>query len=130
MSAGPAGPIPAQLLALVEDLTARGVGLRSLAEQIDTVSAAGRLVLHVFGALAEFERSLMRERTMAGLSAARACGRVGGRPRALTWQRLAHARELHAGGMPVSEIADVLLVGRSTLYRTLKEESGEVADAG
>ena len=75
------------LLGLVEDLAARDVGLRSLAEQIDTTSATGRLVLHVFGALAEFECALMHERTMAGLAAARARGRIGGRPKALTGAR-------------------------------------------
>lgn len=110
------------LLSLVEDLAARGVGLRSLAEQIDTSSATGRLVLHVFGALAEFERGLNHERTMAGLAAARARGRVGGRPPALTGRRLAHARELAAAGMPVAEIADTLLVGRSTMYRALRAD--------
>jgi len=87
------------LLSLIQDLTERKVGLRSLAEHIDTTSATGRLVLHVFGALAEFERALMHERTMAGLVAARARGRRGGRPRALTaaqrptpkkWQPVAH----------------------------------------
>ena len=65
------------LLQLVENLTVHDVGLRSLAEEIDTTSATGRLVLHVFGALAEFERGLNHERTMAGLAAARARGRVG-----------------------------------------------------
>ncbi|VBA55042.1 recombinase family protein [Mycobacterium pseudokansasii] len=109
-----------ELLALVEDLTSRGIGLRSLGEQIDTTSAAGRLVLHVFGALAEFERALMHERTMAGLAAARARGRVGGRPQALSGSRLTHARELQAQGMPVWEIAQLLGVGRSTAYRQLK----------
>ncbi|WP_459958384.1 recombinase family protein [Mycobacterium avium] len=109
-----------ELLTLVADLTARGVGLRSLGEQIDTTSAAGRLVLHVFGALAEFERALMHERTMAGLTAARARGRVGGRPTALSGSRLTHARQLRAQGVPVWEIAQLLGVGRSTVYRQLK----------
>jgi DNA invertase Pin-like site-specific DNA recombinase len=108
------------LLDLVEQLTARGVGLRSLAEEIDTSSATGRLVLHVFGALAEFERGLNHERTMAGLAAARARGRIGGRPRALSGRRLAHERELAAAGVPVAEIADTLVVGRSTVYRVLR----------
>ena len=89
------------LLNLIEDLARRDVGLRSLVEQIDTTSATGRLVLHVFGALAEFERALMRERTMAGLNAARSRGRVGGRPRALTTTQLAHAKVLAATGTPV-----------------------------
>ena len=108
------------LLSLIEDLTAREIGLRSLSELIDTTSATGRLILHVFGALAEFERGLMHERTMAGLAAARLCGRVGGRPPALAGPRLDHARELAAAGMSATEIADVLLVGRSTVYRALR----------
>lgn len=111
------------LLNLVEDLTNRGVGLRSLAEQIDTTSATGRLVLHVFAALAEFERSLNHERTIAGLAAARARGRVGGRPRALRGSRLVHAREMAAAGVAVTEIADTLLVGRSTVYRALRQNA-------
>lgn len=110
------------LLGLVEVLAGRSVGLRSLAEQLDTSSATGRLVLHVFGALAEFERGINHERTMAGLAAARARGRIGGRPPALSGQRLAHARELAAAGMPAAEIAKTLLVGRSTVYRALRAE--------
>ncbi|ORB68109.1 MULTISPECIES: recombinase family protein [Mycobacterium] len=110
------------LLDLVEELSAHNVGLRSLAEEIDTNSATGRLVLHVFGALAEFERGINHERTMAGLNAARARGRVGGRPMALSGQRLAHAREMAAAGVPVPEIASTLLVGRSTVYRALNRQ--------
>jgi DNA invertase Pin-like site-specific DNA recombinase len=109
-----------ELLALVEDLTARGVGLRSLTEQIDTASAAGRLVLHVFGALAEFERALMHERTMVGLTAARPRGRRGGRPRALSAAQRSHAAELAAAGAPIREIAKLLGAGRSTVYRALR----------
>jgi DNA invertase Pin-like site-specific DNA recombinase len=111
------------LLNLIEDLAARDVGLRSLAEHIDTTSATGRLVLHVFGALAEFERSLVRERTMAGLVAARARGRVGGRPRALTAAQLTHAQTMAAAGTPVREIAEVLGASRSTVYRHLRGSS-------
>jgi len=110
------------LLGLVEDLAARDVGLRSLTEQIDTTSATGRLVLHVFAALAEFERALMHERTMAGLAAARARGRIGGRPRALTGARLAHARRLADTGTPVREIAVILGVARSTVYSSLQTD--------
>jgi len=106
------------LLNLVEELTAHDLGLRSLAEEIDTSSATGRLVLHVFGALAEFERGINHERTLAGLAAARARGRIGG-PRVLSGRRLAHAREMAAAGVPVTEIAETLLVGRSTVYRAL-----------
>lgn len=118
------------LLDLVEHLASLGVGLRSLAEQIDTTSATGRLILHVFAALAEFERGINHERTMAGLAAARSRGRIGGRPRALTGQRLDHARQLAASGLAVADIADMLLVGRSTLYRALnQEQKGETTMA-
>lgn len=110
-----------ELLRLVEDFAGRGVKLRSLGEQIDTSTAAGRLVLHVFGALAEFERAVMRERTVAGLASARARGRVGGRRPALRGARLAHARRLRTDGVPVWEIAQLLGVGRSTVYRTLSQ---------
>jgi DNA invertase Pin-like site-specific DNA recombinase len=120
------------LLGLVEELTSRAVGLRSLAEQIDTTSATGRLVLHVFGALAEFERAINHERTMSGLAAARVRGRVGGRPRALRGHRLEYARQLASAGIPASDIAEVLRVGRSTVYRALdvnnKESERKMAD--
>lgn len=109
------------LLGLVGELNTRDVGLRSLAENIDTSNATGRLVLHIFGALAEFERGINHERTMAGLAAARARGRVGGRPLALSGGRLNHARQMAASGVSVAEIADTLLVGRSTVYRALKD---------
>ena len=114
------------LLDLVEELSARNVGLRSLAEEIDTNSATGRLVLHIFGALAEFERGINHERTMAGLAAARARGRVGGRPPALSGGRLGHAREMAASGVSVAEIADTLLVGRSTVYRALRKSKDQL----
>jgi DNA invertase Pin-like site-specific DNA recombinase len=113
------------LLDLVEHLASRAVGLRSLTEEIDTSSATGRLILHVFAALAEFERGINHERTMAGLAAARSRGRIGGRPRALTGQRLDYARQLAESGMAVSDIADMLVVGRSTLYRALNQEKGD-----
>lgn len=110
------------LLNLVEHLAAQKVGLRSLAEQIDTSSATGRLILHVFAALAEFERGINHERTMAGLAAAKSRGRIGGRPKAVTGHRLDHARRLAESGMSVPDIADMLLVGRSTLYRALNHQ--------
>jgi DNA invertase Pin-like site-specific DNA recombinase len=73
-----------QLIETVETLRVRGIGFRSLTEALDTTTAQGRLVFHMFGALAEFERSLIRERTQAGLAAARRAGRTGGRPPKLT----------------------------------------------
>ena len=84
------------LIDLVADLEQRGVGLRSLTESIDTSTPGGKLIFHVFGALAEFERELIRERTQAGLAAARARGRVGGRPTVWTPEKLRTARAMHA----------------------------------
>jgi hypothetical protein len=77
-----------QLIETVEELHKRECRFRSITEEIDTTTASGRLIFHIFGALAEFERSIIRERTMAGLEAARARGRRGGRPRVLTEERL------------------------------------------
>lgn len=111
------------LLDLVETLTERGVHLRSLTESIDTGSASGRMILSVFGALAEFERELIRERTQAGLDAAKARGQRLGRRAALTDDQLAQARTLIAGGHRVPDVARTLGVGRSTLYRALQSET-------
>ena len=72
-----------ELIDLVGELKGRGVGFRSLKEALDTTTSGGRLIFHIFGALAEFEREIIRERTMAGLESAKARGRHGGRPRAL-----------------------------------------------
>jgi DNA invertase Pin-like site-specific DNA recombinase len=108
------------LIELATVLEERGIGLRSLQEQIDTTTANGRLVFHVFGALAEFERSLLSERTRAGLAAARARGRRGGRPPTVTPDKLELARRLvDERKMTMQQIADALGVGRSTLYRAL-----------
>ena len=111
------------LLALVETLTDRGVHLRSLTESIDTGTASGRMVLSVFGALAEFERSLIVERTQAGMAAARARGVKVGRPAVVTADQLAQARTLVAAGHSVAAVAKTLGIGRSTLYRGLSAES-------
>src|SRR4051794_31617091 len=77
-----------QLIETIETLRVKGIGFRSLTEALDTTTAQGRLVFHMFGALAEFERSLIRERTQAGLAAARRLGRTGGPPRELTDDRI------------------------------------------
>lgn len=107
----------AHLLETVADLDRRHVGFISLTENIDTVTAGGRLVMHIFGALAEFERAIIHERTMAGLEAARARGRVGGRPRKLSEADIAVARTLlQETDTPVPDIAKRLKVSVSTLY--------------
>lgn len=115
------------LIDTVNDLEARGVGFKSLTENIDTTTPGGRLVFHVFGALAEFESELIRERTRAGLAAARARGRRGGRPRKLGRRQLATARTLLEDGRhTVKSVAETLGVARSTLYRALaREREGE-----
>lgn len=110
---------------LIETVTAladRKIGFRSLTENINTTTAGGKLVFHLFGSLAEFERDLIRDRTMAGLTAARARGRIGGRPPALTPDKLAVAQQLHASRQHTMQaIAEVVGVSRATLYRHLAQ---------
>ena len=109
-----------QLIETVENLRVRGIGFRSLTEALDTTTAQGRLVFHMFGTLAEFERSLIRERTQAGLAAARRLGRTGGRPAKLTEDDLDAARALLANpDIGVTQIAHRLGVSPATLYRYL-----------
>jgi DNA invertase Pin-like site-specific DNA recombinase len=114
------------LIETVTDLHARGVGFKSLTEQIDTTTPSGKLIFHVFGALAEFERDLIRERTQAGLAAARARGRVGGRPKKLADPKtLALAQKLYDDGQTdVATICRTLRIARATLYRYLDRSTG------
>ena len=109
------------LIDLIQTLEGRGVGFKSLTEQIDTTTSGGKLIFHIFGALAEFERNLIRERTMAGLQAARARGRKGGRPRKPnTDTKIVMAKRLHADpNNSIAEICKTLGVSRATLYRYL-----------
>lgn len=110
------------LVATVNEMNDLRVGLRSLNEAIDTTTAGGRLTFHLFAAIAEFERELIRERTLAGLAAARASGRKGGQPPADP-KRVKVGLDLIAKGYKVSEAARIVGLGRSTLYRELKEAS-------
>lgn len=111
------------LIQLTSELTARGVGFRSLSEAIDTTSAQGKLLLPMLGALAEFERSLITERTRAGLAAAQRRGVKVGRKPKLTGRRLHQARKMIAAGQPASEVADFAQVSRATLYRALAQSA-------
>ncbi len=110
----------ADLVRLITELEQRKINFESLTEKIETRSPAGRLVFHVFAALAEFERNLIRERTVAGLKAARARGRKGGRPAKLSAKEIKTIRALlKTADIPVAEIAARFGIARSTLYRAL-----------
>jgi DNA invertase Pin-like site-specific DNA recombinase len=109
------------LIEAVSQLQARGIGFRSITESIDTTTSGGKLIFHVFGALAEFERDIIRERTKAGLAAARARGRRGGRPRAIPPKRLAQLHALAADtSAAIPDILDTFKISRATYYRYLR----------
>jgi DNA invertase Pin-like site-specific DNA recombinase len=109
-----------QLIETIESLDKNQIGLRSLTEEIDTTSAGGRLVFHVFSSLAEFERGLIKERTLAGLAAAAHLGRFGGRPPALKDEDLEVIKTLLLNpNITVAEIAKRMKINPSTLYRHL-----------
>src|SRR5919106_2745899 len=106
------------LITTMTDLEKRGIGFKSLTENIDTTTSGGKLIFHIFGALAEFERNLIRERTNAGLTAARARGRQGGRPKALTTEEVKLLQELYnKKEVSIPEICQQLQISRMTLYR-------------
>ncbi len=106
------------LIDMVGQLESLGIGLQSIHESIDTSSSTGRLVFHIFGALAEFERNLIRERTQAGLQAARARGRVGGRPMALNSDKQKLAVRLYEEKQhTVQQICEMMNISKPTLYR-------------
>ena len=117
------------LIELVTELEESGIGFKSLTESMDTTTNNGKLIFHIFGALAEFERNLIRERTQAGLAAARARGRKGGRPPALDDERKAMAINLYnSGEHSVEEICQTMGISRPTLYTYLRKakEGGQV----
>src|SRR5208282_1957571 len=115
----------ADLVRLIAELETRRIHFESLTEKIETRSPAGKLVFHVFAALAEFERNLIRERTVAGLKAARARGRKGGHPAKLSAKEIKTIRALlKTADIPVAEIAARFGVARSTLYRAILNARG------
>lgn len=117
------------LIETVQALEQRGVGFKSLTEQIDTTTPGGTLIFHVFGALAQFERALIVERTQAGLAAARARGRQGGRPRGATRydpKKLALAQQLATDPQrSITEICQTLGIARTTFYRYTVASAGK-----
>src|SRR3954468_20223402 len=110
------------LIETVSQLQQRGVGFRSLQEQLDTGASGGKLVFHVFGALAEFERDLIRERTHAGLAAARARGRLFGRPKVLSPRKVEQLQTLATDERTtVAEICHTLEISRATFCRYVRD---------
>jgi len=107
------------LIEIMADLNARAIGFQSLTEDINTSTPGGKLLFHIMGAISEFERDLIRERTQTGLKAARAKGRIGGRPRQMTDDKINAVRELLASGTPVKDAAAAVGVSVPTLYRWL-----------
>jgi len=118
------------VLELVEDLTRRGVGLRSITEEIDTSGPMGKAILTVMLAFGTLERDVLIERTRAGLDAARAQGRVGGRPTVVSLDKLKAARALIRGGATVTAAAGAVSVSRSSLYRGLARTARPLPSAG
>jgi len=112
----------AHLVETVRDLADKGIGFKSLQESIDTTTSGGKLIFHIFASLAEFERDLIRERTNAGLSAARARGRKGGRPKGVmdpNKQKAALALK-NDTSRSISEICEILGVCRNTYYKYIR----------
>ncbi|HAU1037983.1 TPA: recombinase family protein [Legionella pneumophila] len=108
------------LIDVVNKLDAKGIGLQSIHESINTTTSSGKLVFHIFGALAEFERNLIRERTQAGLASARARGRLGGRPKSLNAEKQALAKKLYSEReFTVDQICEMIGVSKPTLYKYL-----------
>lgn len=115
------------LIDTVRDLDQRGIGFKSLTEGIDTTTSGGTLVFHLFGALAQFERDLIRERTRAGLSAAAARGRKGGRKAVVTAEKLKRAKMLIESGLTVREAAARIKVGKTALYDAINADTSRNA---
>ena len=110
------------LIEWVNYLEDKGVGFKSLQESIDTSTSTGKLIFHIFGALAEFERNLIRERTNAGLKAARARGRLGGRPQSLDDEKRQTVAKLYNDGkLQVMEICEMFNISKPTLYKYVKQ---------
>lgn len=112
------------LIQTIKELNDKGIGFKCLQENIDTTTSSGQLIFHIFGALAEFERELIRERTQAGLKAARVRGRMGGRPVLLSQQDVKKLQKHYdKGDLSVKEICKLFNITKPTLYRYLKNNT-------
>lgn len=111
------------LIDLIESFNQRGIGFKSLKETIDTTTSTGKLIFHIFGALAEFERDIIHERTKAGLDAARARGHEGGRPRSLNSKKVKMLQDLYTGRKhSIPELCQMFAISKTTLYRYVEPE--------
>ena len=118
------------LIQIVKDLSKREIGFKCLQENIDTTTSGGQLIFHIFGALAQFERELIKERTQAGLKAARVRGRLGGRPTLLNKQQVKKLKDHYEkGDLSVNEICKLFNITKPTLYRYLRSITCENIDA-
>lgn len=114
----------AHLIQTIKELNDKGIGFKCLQESIDTTTSGGQLIFHIFGALAEFERQLIRERTQAGLKAARARGRLGGRPPVLSKRDVTKLNNLYnKGEFSVKDICKLFNITKPTLYRYVKNSN-------
>jgi DNA invertase Pin-like site-specific DNA recombinase len=117
------------LITLIGELDKKDIGFRSLQEAIDTTTSGGKLIFHIFGALAEFERNLIQERTRAGLAAARARGKKGGRPKALNSKKREMLKKLYdERNLSIQEICDLMKISKTTLYSYLREQDASIPD--
>lgn len=111
------------LIDTINQINDQGSYFRSIQESIDTSTSGGKLIFHIFGALAEFERDIIRDRTNAGLEAARKRGRFGGRPKKMDKKKIALAKTLMADkSNSINDICEILHISKATLYRCLKKE--------
>lgn len=112
------------LIDTIKVLNQKNIGFKSLQESIDTTTSCGKLVFHIFGAIAEFERDLIRERTNAGLASARARGRIGGRPPTLTKSRVKELKKAYLEKIyPIKEVCQMFGISRATLYRNVLQQT-------
>ncbi|MCC2647633.1 MAG: hin 3, partial [Nitrososphaeraceae archaeon] len=111
----------AHLIQAIKEFNEKGIGFKSLQENIDTTTSSGQLIFHIIGALAQFERELIKERTKAGLKAARARGRLGGRPNLLNVRQIKKMKDHYKkGDLSINEICKLFSITKPTLYRYLR----------
>ncbi|WP_045729791.1 recombinase family protein [Pseudarthrobacter chlorophenolicus] len=115
------------LMEIIRDLKQKGIGFKSISDGIDTTTSTGQLLFHIMGSFAEFERTLIQERTNAGLKAARERGKLGGRPVAVTPEIGARITQLRGEGKNADSVATELGIGRATVYRYLKSQTALAA---